>query len=246
EQRARIGDATQADLNLASLARVQARMERAGAAADLAAPEQNLEALVPAGRRRDWRPLPTTLPDVDAGRAALGHPAARHPEVTMPGRAVDGAAAEIGLRERERRAAPSVSLLGGEEDNESMIGVGFSMPLNVRNRFTSEVAAARAEQQRAQREVDNVMLRALAAARTATARYRLIRDAWTAWLETGELNLMQQAELLERLWRAGELSLTDYLVQMNQTLETQRSAVELRRQLWDAWFSWLAATGQTG
>src|SRR5690606_33539300 len=65
EQRARIGDATQADLNLASLARVQARMERAGAAADLAAAEQTLEALVPAGLGGDWPPLPTTLPDVD-------------------------------------------------------------------------------------------------------------------------------------------------------------------------------------
>ena len=74
----------------------------------------------------------------------------------------------------------------------------------------------------------------------------MIRDAWNAWLDTGELNLTQQADLLERLWRAGELSLTDYLVQVNQTLDTQRSAVELRRTLWDAWFSWLAATGQTG
>lgn len=65
EQRARIGDATQADLNLAGLARVQARMERAGAAADLAAAEQALAALVPSGSGADWPPLPTALPDVD-------------------------------------------------------------------------------------------------------------------------------------------------------------------------------------
>src|SRR5690606_18420374 len=175
-----------------------ARMARAGAAADLAGAEQALAALVPGGFAGDWPPLPTALPDVDPGRADLGQLTARVPEVALQRRAVDVAAAEGGLRQRERRAAPSVSLLGGEEDNESMIGLGFSMPLNVRNRFTSEVAAARAEQQRAEREVDNITLRALAAARTATARYRLLRHAGTAWLETGERNLIELARLVGR------------------------------------------------
>lgn len=246
EQRARVGDATQADLNLANLARVQARMEHASAAADLAAAAQVLQALVPSEPATTWPVLPTDLPEIDADRAELAQLVADVPEVNGQQQAVEVAAAEVGLRQRERRPNPSVSLIGGEEDNESLIGLGFSIPLNVRNRFEFEVEAARAEQQRAEREVDNVTVRALAAAEAATARYQLVRDAWSAWLEAGALNLTQQTELLERLWRAGELSLTDYLVQVNQTLDTQRSAFELRQELWEAWFSWLAATGQTG
>ncbi|HEX6995728.1 MAG TPA: TolC family protein [Gammaproteobacteria bacterium] len=245
EQRARVGDATQADVNLASLARVQARMDGAGAAADLAAAEMILRALVaepPGG----WPRLPTELPPIAVDRAALERLVAAVPEVELQQHAVEVAEADVGLRERERRPAPSVSLVGGEEDDEPLIGVGFSMPLNVRNRFAAEVDAARAERVRAEREADDTTRRALAAAEAATARYTRVRDAWLAWLETGVPNLTQQTELLERLWRTGELSLTEYLVQVNQTLDTQQSALELRRELWDAWFAWLAATGQTG
>jgi len=245
EQRARVGDATQADVNLAHLARVQARMDSAGASANLAATEMVLRALVdePA---EGWPMLPTELPPIDADRAALSRVIAAVPDVALQRYALEVADADVGLRQRERRPAPSVSLAGGEEDDESLIGIGFSMPLNVRNRFTAEVDAARAERVRAEREADNTTRRALAAAEAATARYVRVREAWIAWLETGVLNLNQQAELLERLWRSGELSLTEYLVQVDQMLETQRSAVELRRELWDAWFAWLGAAGQTG
>lgn len=246
EQRARAGDATEADLNLANLARSQARMERAGAAADLAAAEQTLQALVPDARQPAWPALPVELPEIEVDHRELVQLVADLPEVKLQEQALAVAAAEVRLRERERRPSPSLSLIGGEEDNESLIGLGFSMPLNVRNRFVYEVEAARAEEQRAEREVDNVTVRALAAARAATASYELVRDAWADWIETGATNLTQQTELLERLWRAGELNLTDYLVQLNQTLDTQRSALELRQQLWAAWFDWLAATGQIG
>jgi len=245
EQRARVGDATQADVNLAYLARVQATMDGARAAADFAAAEMVLQALV-SEPRGGWPGLPTELPRIDVDSAALRRLVTAVPEVRLRRLAVEVADADVALRERERRPAPSVSLVGGEEDDESLIGLGFSMPLNVRNRYTAEVDAARAERVRAEREVDETMLRAVAAAEAATVRYASVRDAWMAWLDTGVVNLAQQTDLLDRLWRSGELSLTDYLVQVNQMLDTQRSAVELRRELWDAWFAWLAATGQTG
>jgi outer membrane protein, heavy metal efflux system len=246
EQRARVGDVTETDVNLTNLARAQAGMELATAEADLASAEQALEALVQSEPANAWPVLPTELPEIDADRTELARLVTGLPEVSLQRQALAVAAAEVDLRRRERRPTPSISVTGGEEDDETLIGLSFSVPLNMRNRFASEVEAAGAEQRRAQREVENITLRALAAAESATARYRLIRDAWLVWLGAGALDLTQQTELLERLWGAGELSLTDYLVQLNQTLDTQRSAVELRRQLWDAWFAWLAATGRTG
>jgi cobalt-zinc-cadmium efflux system outer membrane protein len=119
------------------------------------------------------------------------------------------------------------------------------MPLNVRNRFTDEIAAARADRNAAERLLENAHNRARARLSAATARYRLTREAWDSWLETGQPNLDQQSDLLQRLVAAGELSTTDYLVQLNQTLDTAASAVELRHQLWLAWIEWLSASGQT-
>jgi cobalt-zinc-cadmium efflux system outer membrane protein len=78
----------------------------------------------------------------------------------------------------------------------------------------------------------------------ATERYRLTQEAWDSWLESGRPNLEQQSDLLQRLVSAGDLSTTDYLVQLNQTLDTAASAVELRHQLLLAWIEWLAASGQ--
>ena len=51
-------------------------------------------------------------------------------------------------------------------------------------------------------------------------------------------------EQLQRLWESGEISTTDYLVQLRQTVDVQDSALDLRQLLWRAWFEWLMASGQ--
>ncbi|MGB2692965.1 MAG: TolC family protein, partial [Thermodesulfobacteriota bacterium] len=60
----------------------------------------------------------------------------------------------------------------------------------------------------------------------------------------GQLSLQRQGDLLQRMWDAGELSTTEFLVQLRQTLDTRESALQLKLTLWRAWFEWLAASGQ--
>jgi len=86
--------------------------------------------------------------------------------------------------------------------------------------------------------------RARAQLSTSLERYRLTNRAWDNWKKIGAHSLGNQVTLLERLWRAGEISTTEYLVQINQTLDTQTAAEELRGRLWQSWFDWLAASGQ--
>ena len=47
-----------------------------------------------------------------------------------------------------------------------------------------------------------------------------------------------------RLWRAGELSTADYLLQLKQTLDTALAGAELEGRLWRRSTDYLAATGQ--
>ena len=246
QQRRQAGDLTQVDLNVANLAYSQAQIDRASAAAALAETEQLLRALAPPGAAGSWPRLPDELAAVRLTESDVVELVAAVPEVRIQQNELSAADAMVTLRDRERRANPRLSLLGGQEEGESLIGLSVSVPLNVRNRFLHEVSAARATRQQADREVDNVTIRARARLLAATQRYALTRDAWSQWLATGEPNLAQQTELLERMWRAGELDVTEYLVQLNQTLDTQASALELNRQLWLAWFEWLAAAGQVG
>ena len=246
QQRQQAGDLTQVDLNVANLARSQARIERAGASAALAEADQMLRAFASSVSAGNWPRPPTELPVLRLSEDDLDELINAVPEVRIQRDQLAVAEATVTLRERERRATPTLSVVGGEEEDESLVGLSVSVPLNVRNRFMYEVSAARASRLQIERELDNITLRARARVQGATQRYVLTREAWREWLETGAPNLAEQTELLERLWRAGELDLTEYLVQLDQTLDTQASALELQRELWLAWFEWLAAAGEVG
>lgn len=238
------GDLTQVEFDLASLAATDARMQKATAAADLAEARQSVLAQAPNSRPQDWPSLPIRLPPLpqmanDPQRLVL-----MLPTVQVAQREVDVASATVELRRRERRPDPTISLAGGKEDDYTLIGLNVSIPLPIRNRFNHEVAAAIAEQSQAQQLADDVMRRAYARLVSARERYGLSDGAWADWERTGRSSLDRQGEQLRRLWEAGELSTTDYLVQVRQTLDVQESALELRQSLWRAWFEWLEASGQ--
>lgn len=244
-QRRQAGDLTQVELNIANLAEAQAAIEHASAESAKADADQSLRAVVTSQTPASWPELPPSLPLIDARSLDIDAVVAALPEIRTTQAELRAANARIDLRDRERRAKPTLGLTAGTEEDESLVGLSFSMPLNVRNRFTDEIAAARADRNAAERLAENAANRARRRLMAATQRYRLTREAWGSWLESGQPNLDQQSELLQRLVAAGELSTTDYLVQLNQTLDTASSAVELRHQLWLAWIEWLAASGQT-
>lgn len=244
-QRQQAGDLTQVELNIANLAEAQANIAHASAESAKAGADQALRAVVTSQAPAAWPDLPEILPDVASRSIDVAALVAALPEIRATRAELGASIAHIDLRERERRAKPTLGLTAGTDEDESLVGLSFSMPLNVRNRYASAVVAARADSTAARQAAENAENRALRHLMAATERYRLTREAWSAWLESGQPNLDQQSDLLRRLVAAGELSTTDYLVQLNQTLDTAESAVELRHQLWLAWIDWLTASGQT-
>lgn len=242
EQRWQVGDLTQAELDLARLTLTEATLQQAQASAVLAEAEQVLTAII-GGPPGVWPPLPEDLPslpetlDPEARLAALPAVRARQARVMA-------AQATVRLRARERKPDPTLGLRGGREDEENLIGLSVSIPLFVRNTFRAEVDAANAEAIRAEREVQDAYRRAGARLVSVAQRYRQARQAWQAWQQTGEAGLTRQTALLQRLWQAGEIGTTEYVVQLNQTVDTRIAAIELRGQLWRAWTDWLAASGE--
>ena len=73
---------------------------------------------------------------------------------------------------------------------------------------------------------------------------RQAHAAWQEWQALGQENLRQKTDELRRLWGAGELSTTEFLIQMGQTIDIRDSALELRLALWQSWFEWQATSGQ--
>ncbi len=244
ERRFEAGDLNQVEVNLARLAATEARIQKATAAASLAEARQAVRNLTPRSSAQQWPLLALTMPALPASATDPHSLVLALPEVMAAQRQVASADAVVELRRREKRPDPTVSLAGGEEGGEALIGLNVTIPLFVRNRFSHQVTAAMAERSQVSQLADDIMQRAHARVVSASERYDLSRGAWMDWERTGQTSLAQQTEQLQTLWEAGEIGTTDYLVQLRQTLDVQESALDLRQTLWRAWFEWLWASGQ--
>jgi len=238
------GDLNQVEFDLARLASTDARIQKATAGATLAQARQAVRSLTPRAPASQWPLLPSVMPVLPSSAASPQSLVLTLPEVLAARRQVESADAVVELRRRERRPDPTVSLTGGKEDGQSLVGLTVSVPFYVRNRFNHEVSAAIAERRQAEQIADDILQRAYARLISATERYELSRGAWEDWQRIGQTSLTRQTQQLQKLWEVGELSTTDYLVQTRQTLDVQESALELREALWQALFEWLSASGQ--
>ena len=242
ERRHSAGDISQAELELARLSLAEAVMQHAGNGSELIQAKGeyfSLSGQMPSSRVTFPDLLPMTLPGTQDEEALVQN----HPQVQAALQKAQSARQQIQAADRERKADPTLGLAAGREDTESLIALSISIPLQVRNDFRSNVDAAQAEALQAEQEAHQVYRKLQARLNSARERYKLVANAWALWLAQGRVSLQQHIELLEALWRAGEMSTTDYLLQVQQTLDTQIAGVELHGNLWNAWIEWLSASG---
>ena len=242
-QRFDSGDISQVEFDLAVLANSQARMQLATATTGVAESKQavvNFVGRMPVNR---WPSLDVELPPVAATGAGPEELVMALPQVRAAQFDTEAASGKVNLRERERRMDPTLRLRGGKEGDDDLVALNVTIPLPVRNSYRYEVTAADAEFRQAKEVLSDVSRRAYSRFLGANERYQIAQAAWQDWQDFGDVSLQSQDETLRRLWEAGEISTTDYLVQFKQTLDTGESALELRSALWRAWFEWMTASG---
>ncbi len=243
KQRFDAGDLGKVEVDLANLTYAQARFRLADATSNHARAVQNLIALT-GNTDRNWPVFISELPDPksvtqDADKVVQQLPVMR--EITSR---VAAAQARIKVQIGKSSVNPTIAIRAGKEEDLNLVGLTFSIPLQVRNNFKAEVDAANAEMIQAEREAIDAYRKLKSKLEIAMVSYGLSREAWLAWEKSGAGSLSGQIKLLERLWKAGELSTTDYLVQLNQALDTKTSAIKQRGQMWTNWTEWLVASGK--
>jgi len=243
EKRRQAGDLSQAELTLAQLALAEARMQRSRAASRLMETQQLLITLAN-GDASDWPGLPDTLPTLNLDDENIDELLHQLPILQEQLSKIAAAKAKIHLRSREQRPDPTIGLRGGREDDENLLGVTLSIPLYVRNNFRAEVDVANAELIQAEGESQNIARKVRSQLFSSARRYQLVLQTWLGWQQAGQTSLSSQLSLIQQLWQAREVSTAEYFMQLNQTLNTRASAIELRQDLWRAWIDWLLATGQ--
>ncbi len=236
------GDIGQLDAALARVAYTEALLQETKIAAEVAAGQAALRAASSLTLKK-WPSLPRDIPPKPSLKNKESVLASL-PELVLLHARSQAAKARITLAQAERKADPTFGIRGGVDDSDGLIGINLSIPLFVRNSFTAEVEAASQTALQEEAAFYNARQRAEAHLGGSFERYRLMFDAWQVWQETGQSALREQMQLLERMWEAGELGASEYLIQAKLNVDAQEAAVDLATQAWLAWVEWLAASGQ--
>jgi len=245
KQRFDAGDLSKVEVDLANLTYAQARFKLADAISQQARATQNLIALS-GSINNNWPSMLASFPDPEHSYLSqnIDQIVQQLPQMRAITARVKSAQANIKVQAGQGYINPTIAFRAGKEEQDTLLGLTLSIPLQVRNNFQAEVNAANAQMIQAEREAIDAYRKLKSRLEIATVSYTLSRDAWLAWQQSGADTLSEQIKLLERLWKAGELNTTDYLIQLKQTLETKASAIEQRGRMWTDWSEWLIASGK--
>ncbi|HHL18457.1 MAG TPA: TolC family protein [Thiothrix sp.] len=237
------GDISKLDLEQIRLNQTQTQLTLDRAKTELAAKAQTLAAVAGVSRKR-WPSLPYAPPAIQP--ATLNYQRILNNLPTLKAAATRVAVARntMRLRVREQKADPTVGVKGGAENSEAVIGFTVSIPLNIRNNFRAEVDEAKANLQQAESLLANTKHQLKTRLQSAAQTHQLTYSGWKSWQSIAGSSLQKQSQLLLRLWKAGELSTSDYFVQLNQIREAELNNVELKGNIWKSWFNWLATSNQ--
>ncbi|MBD8524374.1 TolC family protein [Pseudomarimonas arenosa] len=237
------GDVSAPERDLAALARDQAEAEHAALLADVARAEEAFRAVGGATSTSDFAKCTSQNLVLDADFDPW-----RTPEGRLARANQQAAAQRVSVADRARRADPTLSIKAGRIElgptTDNVLGFSVSVPLQFRNPYRAEVTAARAEAEAASAEQARIERELIARAERAKSTLSALKAAWQRWQAGPGARLGERTDLLERLWRAGELSTADYLTQLNQSLATAFAGVDLQGQAARAEVEALYATGR--
>lgn len=244
-RRLRVGDISSPERDLAGLALGEAQLQQATLVGNEAASGASLQAL-----SGDQPVILPGLPEAFSppAESMLPLPSDQRPELLQVRARQASAEASVLVARRARIPDPTLSLVGGQVRSGSrtdrVIGVSLEIPLPLRNSGRAEVAAAQSEVAAAAAGVRSRQFVMRAGLQEAKGRYVALRSAAAAFRAGRAAAFESRTDLLDRLWQAGEISTSDYLVQLKQSLDTALAGQQLESQLWQAWFDYLTAAGR--
>lgn len=246
EKREATGDVARVETDLAQLALSEALAQQADAEITLNQALQILRATTGL-TNVPWPNLPNYLPAPDLMNTDINELLNCLPSVQVLNEQFLSAQMRIQLAKRERFPDPTFGMQGGQENtnegHKRVILATFSIPLFVRNSFKAEVEAANFDAIEAEKKQIDAVRQISADIASSSERYQTLYRTVQEWQKVANKPLGDGMMLIERLWQAGEMNTTDYLVQFKQRLDSQIAGAELRGRAWQAWGDWLKASG---
>ena len=234
QKRYSVGDMGQSEVNLARVALAIALDSLAEANKDMADAES---ALLVASQQRDA----SIWPDIEETPSSLIMPANLQsiPAVRLAHLTTGVANANAELADAFRKPDPNFEVRAGKEGRDNLVGVTFNVPLFVRNNFSNEHLAALDAENAASIRANAIELETGIQLEVLKGTYETSLGNWQDWQELIIGQLDSALSLNDRLWESGELSTSDYLLQMDRLLESNEAGINLRFRVQKIWINWL-------
>ena len=241
------GDIARVDLDLAQLALSEALAQQADAEVNMNQALQSLRAIT-GFNQMNWPNLSSSLPVLSTNSIDTDRFITQLPAFLVLNRKYQSALARIKVAERDRYPDPTIGVQGGRQiegdEKRGLVGVTIGIPLFVRNPYRAEVDAANYDAMEADGKRADLIRQVRAEIKSSAERYQTLYRAVHQWQQISGKPLSDGMVLTERLWQAGEITTTDYVVQVKQRIDSQIAGVELQGRTWQAWAEWLRASGQ--
>lgn len=204
--------------------------------------EVNVQELLP-----DWTPNTTNLFSFTFGATNYSFNSQwveEHPKVKLARAQWKIKQSKAQLTTMESKANPTIGVSAGKSGDEDLIGVTFSMPLNIRNNYSDTVKAAYSEAIAAEANFRSVYRKQSFEAKANYESLIVSKKYYEQWQKLTKGRLDSSENLLNKRWEAGDINTSDYLLALNQRAEGLHAGIRLENQFKLAEISFILSMGQ--
>ena len=228
ESRLQAGDLSSIDAELTFLSLLQQLAQAAEVDAELRKTELVVRELLP-----QWTPSQNGIPDEfwpSNIQSIQNKELLKLPTVASARARWQSLEEKSELARLSAKAEPTIGISVGRDGGDNALGLSFSIPWNVRNDYSAEVRVADQAELEAEAHFQSAFRKQQFALQAAEAVWKSYNKQYSQWLSLVRGRLENSAELLERQWRSGDLSTTDYLLALNQRSESLLAGIKLEKQ----------------
>ena len=144
----------------------------------------------------------------------------------------------------ETKADPTIGLSAGKNADDNIVGITFSMPLNIRNDYQANAKAKNQQAIAAEASFRAVMRKQKYLIQASTASLISNKKYLGRWQKLMQGRGEHSAQLLQKQWQLGDLNTSDYLLALQQRAEGLYAGIELQAQFKLSEVQWLLNVGQ--
>ena len=248
DQRQRSGDLGQVDAELAFLGLSQTLNAAAQAQAVRVVSEFKVRELL-----FGWSPTSAQIPEsfwldnrfsVVLDKVELDALLDAHPAIVAARAEWQAQEKQAVLADREAKSDPTFGLNGGQDAGVNVVGISFSMPINIRNNYHAQVRAASQEALAAESQYRALRRQQAYSMKASAANFKQYFQRFYRWQNLNEKRAKSSGKLLQKQWRSGDFSTAEYLLALQQRADGLSAGIELRQRFEASRIEWLLDIGQ--